>query len=120
MNADSPINLDDVEQQYLELTKEYRNYDEIRFKEHRRKYNLEDVNNDQSRRRSLKVVTRQGRVVSPAIAGNKRDQMETKSMNANLGGGGGFKIHLEQTELPSIGGRGNDEAWKIQNSLLRP
>jgi len=46
--------------------------------------------------------------------------METKSMNANFGGGGGFKIHLEQTELPSMGGRGNDEAWKIQTSLLRP
>ncbi len=82
MNADSPINLDDVEQQYLELTKEYRNYDEIRFKEHRRKYNLEDVA-EQQRRRSLRVVTRQGRVVSPAIAGKKRgDNLDTKSMNA--------------------------------------
>jgi hypothetical protein len=49
--------------------------------------------------------------------------METKSMNANHGGGaavGGFKIHLEQTELPSMGGRINDEPWKMQTSLLRP
>ena len=46
--------------------------------------------------------------------------METKSMNENLGGGGGFKIHLEQTELPSMGGRGNDEQWKNQTNLLRP
>jgi hypothetical protein len=48
--------------------------------------------------------------------------MDTKSMNANHGGGGGggFKIHLEQTELPSMGGRGNDEPWKNQTSLLRP
>lgn len=70
----------------------------------------------------MKVVTRQGRVVSPAIAGNKREQMDTKSMNAmHGGGGGGFKIHLEQTERPSIGGRVvNDEPWKIQSNLLRP
>lgn len=48
--------------------------------------------------------------------------MDTKSMNANYGGGGGggFKIHLEQTELPQMGGRGNDEPWKNQTSLLRP
>jgi hypothetical protein len=38
MNAQSPINLDADEQQYLELTREYRNFDEMRFYAHRVKY----------------------------------------------------------------------------------
>lgn len=38
MNGQSPINLDDDELEYLNLAKEYRQYDEMRFKAHRQKY----------------------------------------------------------------------------------
>ncbi len=85
MNAQSPIKLDDEEQQYLELTKEYRNWDEMMFKAHRLKYQLDDRN----KRRSLKVVSRKARgEVSPLYPS------DSLSVNAGVSGGG-FKIHLE-------------------------
>jgi len=91
MNAQSPINLDEEEQQYLELAKEYRNWDEMRFRAHRIKYQMEDRN----KRRSLKVVTRKNRDSSPVAA---LKDIDSHSMaDGMLRCGTSFKIHLEKT-----------------------
>ena len=51
--------------------------------------------------------------MSPAVGASKKD-IDTKSMNAVQSGlSGAFKIHLEQTERPSLGVRIEDEPWRI-------
>ena len=96
MNAESPINLDEQEQQYLELTKEYRNWDEMRFRAHRVKYQLED----RTKRRSLKVVTKKIRDNSPVAA---LKDIDSHSMaDGMLRCGTSFKIHLEVAQRPSL------------------
>jgi hypothetical protein len=97
MNAQSPINLDEEEQQYLELTKEYRNWDEMRFRAHRIKYKLED----RTKRRSLKVVTRKPRGDTSPVAA--LIDIDSHSMaDGMLRCGKSFKIHLEKTQRPSL------------------
>jgi hypothetical protein len=100
MNAQSPINLEEDEQQYLELTKEYRNYDEMRFRAHRLKYKLED----RAKSRSLKVVSkRKPRDCSPAELEKGSSLLKDIDTRSDAIVRGGFKIHLEKTQRLEIG-----------------
>ena len=110
MNGQSPINLDAEEQQYLELTKEYRQYDEIRFKAHRQKWQ----NEERLKSRSVRI---------PASKNGNLGGLDTYKAAEKQLASVAFRINLEETIRPSIGSRVMNEQLSLnfnQNALEFP